>query len=402
MLVDRFYADFEAAFRGGRAEILQRLAVYLDFVVPLAQISPSRKALDLGCGRGEWLELLGQTGYAAHGVDLDAGMLQDCFALGLSAEQGDAIAYLKTQPDSSVAIVSGFHIAEHLPFAVLQELVAEALRVLEPAGLLILETPNPENIRVGSMTFHMDPTHNKPLPPGLLSFLARHYGFARVQVLRLQEAPALRNAPVASLAQVFTGVSPDYAVVAQKQSYRMSLLDAAFATDRGLTLETLSERFEAGMVRQSEFERSRADLEALRDHVADLENDMAARVSAVQADMTQRLDAIQASTSWRVTAPLRAVGRVMQAAKAGMLVARIKERVRPLLLRGALAVHKRPKLRRALLATVRAVPGLEARLRSTMALQQRTQVNLQRHHGAAHLTGRGQAIYDKLIQMQDS
>src|SRR5690606_8726090 len=191
---------------------------YVDFLRPLLAISSSRKALDLGCGRGEWLELLGSLGYAAHGVDMDAGMLEDCFARGLSAQQGDAIAYLKAQPDNSIAVVSGFHIAEHLPFPVLQELIEHALRVLEPAGLLILETPNPENLRVGSMTFHMDPTHNKPLPPGLLSFLARHYGFERAQVLRLQESVSLRAAPTASLVDVFQGVSPDYAVVAQKHT----------------------------------------------------------------------------------------------------------------------------------------------------------------------------------------
>ncbi|MDB5473914.1 MAG: class SAM-dependent methyltransferase, partial [Devosia sp.] len=261
-MVDRFYREFEAAFRGHRAEILQRLEVYRDFLTPLARISAARQGLDLGCGRGEWLELLGHRGFAAHGVDLDAGMLEDCFARGLSAEQGDAIACLKAQPDHSQAVVSGFHLAEHLPFALLQELIAQALRVLEPGGLLILETPNPENIRVGSMTFHMDPTHNKPLPPGLLSFLARHYGFARVQVLRLQESPALRGAATASLAEVFEGVSPDYAIVAQKQSdaQTMALFDAAFAADRGLTLETLSQRFEAGMVRKAEFDRLRAEV----------------------------------------------------------------------------------------------------------------------------------------------
>ena len=385
MPVDRFYIEFEAAFRGNRAEILKRLEVYAGFLRPLLEISPSRRALDLGCGRGEWLELLGSLGYAAHGVDLDAGMLEDCFARGLSAEQGDAIAYLKAQPDNSIAVVSGFHIAEHLPFPVLQELIEHALRVLEPAGLLILETPNPENLRVGSMTFHMDPTHNKPLPPGLLSFLARHYGFERAQVLRLQESAALRAAPTASLSDVFQGVSPDYAVVAQKHAdaSAMTHFDNAFTADRGLTLETLSGRFEAGMTRRTDFERLQADVERLRDQ------------------LDKRLDAIQNSTSWRVTAPLRKAGQLVHSARSGTLRQRVVDRVRPVALSAALAVHKRPALRKAVIASVRAVPGLETRLRSIMAVRQRSQGGLQRRHGPSQLTPRGQAIYQKLKQLQD-
>ena len=385
MPVDRFYLEFEAAFRGNRAEILKRLEVYFDFLKPLLAISSSRKALDLGCGRGEWLELLGTLGFAAHGVDLDAGMLEDCFARGLSAEQGDAIAYLKAQPDNSIAVVSGFHIAEHLPFPVLQELIEHALRVLEPAGLLILETPNPENLRVGSMTFHMDPTHNKPLPPGLLSFLARHYGFERAQVLRLQESAALRAAPTASLVDVFQGVSPDYAVVAQKHAdlSAMTHFDSAFAADRGLTLETLSERFETGMTRRADFERLQADVERLRDQ------------------LDERLDAIQNSTSWRVTAPLRKAGQLVHSARNGTLRQRVVDRVRPVALSAALAVHKRPALRKAVVASVRAVPGLETRLRSIMAMRQRAQGGLQRRHALSQLTPRGQAVYQKLKQLQD-
>lgn len=385
MPVDRFYLEFEAAFRGNRAEILKRLEVYVDFLKPLLEISSTRRALDLGCGRGEWLELLGTLGYAAHGVDLDAGMLEDCFARGLSAEQGDAIAYLKAQPDNSIAVVSGFHIAEHLPFPVLQELIEHALRVLEPAGLLILETPNPENLRVGSMTFHMDPTHNKPLPPGLLSFLVRHYGFERAQVLRLQESAALRAAPTASLSDVFQGVSPDYAVVAQKHADLsvMTHFDSAFAADRGLTLETLSGRFEAGMTRRTDFERLQADVERLRDQ------------------LDERLDAIQNSTSWRVTAPLRKAGQLVHSARSGTLRQRVVDRVRPVALSAALAVHKRPALRKAVIASVRAVPGLETRLRSIMAMRQRAQGGLQRRHALSQLTPRGQAVYQKLKQLQD-
>jgi O-antigen chain-terminating methyltransferase len=380
-----FYRDFEAAFRGSRAEILQRLEVYLDFLRPLAEVSAGCKALDLGCGRGEWLEIAGSADFDAHGVDLDAGMLEDCFARGLSAEQGDAIAVLKAHAPNSHAVISGFHIAEHLPFSVLQELIAEALRVLEPGGLLILETPNPENIRVGAMNFHMDPTHNKPLPPGLLSFLPRHYGFDRVQILRLQEAAALRKASRAALVDVFQGVSPDYAVVAQKHAEPeiMRRFDQAFSKDRGLTFETLSERFEAGMT-------SKADFMALQ-----------AQVEQIRAELEARLHDIQTSTSWKITGPLRRLGRLVHAARSGALRELVLARARPLGLRLALGVHQKPRLRKALLSMVRSVPGLEGRLRSVLALRQQPGAGWERRHGPGALTPRGREIFHRIKQLQD-
>lgn len=396
MPVDRFYREFEAAFRGDRAEIIGRLRAYEDFLAPLKHGRFGGKALDLGCGRGEWLELLGELGFAAHGVDLDAGMLEDCFARGLSAEQGDAIAALKGRAEASLSMVSGFHIAEHLPFAVLQELIAQALRVLEPGGLLILETPNAENLRVGSLTFHMDPTHNKPLPPGLLSFLARHHGFARVEVLRLQEAAALRDGQAASLMDVFGGVSPDYAIVAQKGAAPdvLAAFDAAFARERGLTLETLSQRFEAALVQKTAFDATQA---AHREQISALTGDLV----ALRAELEQRLEDIQRSTSWRVTAPLRGAGQMVRSAKAGLNKDAVRERLRPLASSAALAVHKRPLVRRSLVRAIRAVPGLEARLRSVLAVGQLSGDGWQRRHVGGQLTPRGQAVRDKLKRSQD-
>ena len=211
---DDFYRAFEERYRGPRGLIKQRLRVYLPFVEPLKAIDPDAVAVDLGCGRGEWLELMRDIGVIARGVDLDAGMLAACREEALSAEEGEALAYLRQLPDGSVSIVSAFHVAEHIPFADLQALVQDALRVLRPGGLLILETPNPENIVVGTSSFYFDPSHVRPLPPQLLSFLPEHYGFARTAVLRLQEPPLTTG--TVRLWDVLSGASPDFAVVAQK------------------------------------------------------------------------------------------------------------------------------------------------------------------------------------------
>jgi SAM-dependent methyltransferase len=241
-----FYRAFEDRHRGPRELIKSRQRVYLPFIAPLLSIDSDAKAIDLGCGRGEWLELLQDAGFDAQGVDLDDSMLAACRELGLNVVTADALAALKALPDESQCVVSGFHIAEHIPFSDLQILVQEALRVLKPAGLLILETPNPENMVVGTVSFYLDPSHQKPIPPELLSFLPEYYGFAKVKVVRLQEDPALWGKAWISLRDVVAGVSPDYAVISQKSAAAalLSLNHDAFAQDYGVTLDALANRFD--------------------------------------------------------------------------------------------------------------------------------------------------------------
>ena len=241
-----FYRAFEDKYRGSRELIKSRLRAYLPFLTPLKEAYGDCKALDVGCGRGEWLELLKELGIDAHGIDLDDDMLAACRALGLSVETGEAVSYIKSIPSESLAVVSGFHFAEHIPFTDLQIFVQEALRVLQPAGLLILETPNPENIVVGTSSFYLDPTHEHPIPPQLLSFLPEYYGFYRTKVLRLQEIWELRGDSDPSLFNVLSGVSPDYSVVAQKSGNEdvISTFQDAFEIEYGLTLDELAGRYD--------------------------------------------------------------------------------------------------------------------------------------------------------------
>jgi O-antigen chain-terminating methyltransferase len=245
-MIDGFYRAFEDKHRGSRALIKERQRIYLPLIQPLVALYPDAAALDLGCGRGEWLELLVETGFKAYGIDLDDGMLAECRARGLSVQTQDALTALQSLPADSQAVVSGFHFAEHIPFEVLQQVVQEALRVLKPAGLLILETPNPENVVVGTANFYLDPSHNRPLPPLLMAFLPEYYGFERVKVLRLQEPVQLDQVRRVSIHDVLGGVSPDYAIVAQKQapSETLQRVSQAFAQEYGVTLAMLSGRYE--------------------------------------------------------------------------------------------------------------------------------------------------------------
>ncbi|WP_158623107.1 bifunctional 2-polyprenyl-6-hydroxyphenol methylase/3-demethylubiquinol 3-O-methyltransferase UbiG [Pseudorhodobacter sp. E13] len=242
-MTDTFYRDFEAKFRGDPSLIRKRLRVYEPFLTPLAVQDEETLALDLGCGRGEWLETLADYGLNARGVDLDEGMLDVARTRGLTVDRMDALTALKMVPDSTLTLVSAFHLIEHLPFNMVREIAAEARRALRPGGILIFETPNPENPVVGLVNFHLDPTHIKPLPPALTSFVAENSGFSRNLILRLQGADP-QEETAAHLGSILTDVSFDYAVVAQVDGPKARDLDAAFALHLGVDLYSCVQKFD--------------------------------------------------------------------------------------------------------------------------------------------------------------
>jgi O-antigen chain-terminating methyltransferase len=293
-----FYRAFEDRYRGSRELIRSRLEVYRPFLEPLKSLEPKPRAVDLGCGRGEWLELLSDCGFAATGVDLDDGMLAACRERGLDAVKADAIAFMEKLGDETQAVVSGFHLAEHLPFLQLQALVRNALRVMQPGGLLILETPNPENLKVASLTFYLDPTHRHPLPPELLSFLPHYYGFTRVKVIRLQERPELRNSTSASLRDVLAGASPDYAVLAQKggDAFLLSLFDELWGAGFGLEADELTRRFDS-----RDAERD-VELHVLHGRLDSERDSVAWRLAATAAELEAKLAAAEEMQSAKLAA----------------------------------------------------------------------------------------------------
>ncbi|SUX81812.1 Probable S-adenosylmethionine-dependent methyltransferase MSMEG_2350 [Citrobacter youngae] len=261
---DSFYSSFEGMHRGDREDIKNRLRVYLPFIKPFSVTSRDPVLLDLGCGRGEWLELVTAVGFTAKGADLDEGMLSYCTDLGLDVVQDDAISFLKQFQDNSVDVVSSFHVVEHIGFDNVKLLIHESLRVLKPGGILILETPNPENIVVASSSFYLDPTHIQPIPNQLLSFLTEYIGFARTKVLRLQENKILYSKENIELIDVIAGVSPDYSVVAQKKSDDsvMAYFDEAFNLEYGLSFNALANKFDSGL--NNKFHKLSIEIDALK------------------------------------------------------------------------------------------------------------------------------------------
>lgn len=225
------YKQFEDHFRGSRAEIIERLGVYKRFVSDLAGLYPEAIAVDLGCGRGEWLEILNSLGIKNLGIDNDDSMLEESRRYGLNVEKHDALSFLQKQPNETISVLSAFQLVEHLPENDLNTLIAEADRVLKPHGVLVLETPNPENIYVATNLFYNDPTHVTPITPGYLFYLMKARGFEKIKTVRLREKTIFPGLEAGSILQVISGVSPDYAMVAQKKDSRELAPNTAAAFD---------------------------------------------------------------------------------------------------------------------------------------------------------------------------
>lgn len=228
-LLNAMYVSFEDRFRGDRADIKQRVAVYLPMIEAAQVGTLDAPIVDVGCGRGEWLELMKERSLTARGVDLNRIMVNECRERGFEVVEADALHYLRELPDNSLGAVTGMHIIEHLPLPTLIALLDESLRVLRPGGLAIFETPNPENLVVGACNFYMDPTHRNPLPPPMVEYLVEARGFVRVEIRRwrqglqdsLQFLPAETSGatelnPLIRMAKDYYFAAPDYAVLGYK------------------------------------------------------------------------------------------------------------------------------------------------------------------------------------------
>jgi SAM-dependent methyltransferase len=209
-LLDGFYVMFENRFRGTRAEIKARQSIYLPRVMEALERTGCRQVLDLGCGRGEWLELLKENQIPAAGLDMNRMMVGICIDNGLDAVRSDALTHLRGLAPESLGVITGFHIVEHLPFDTLIALLDESRRVLVPGGRVIFETPNPENIQVGACDFYTDPTHRNPIPPQTLCFLLEARGFVDPEILRLH--PAKKTEITDPVLHHLFSIGKDYAV----------------------------------------------------------------------------------------------------------------------------------------------------------------------------------------------
>jgi 2-polyprenyl-3-methyl-5-hydroxy-6-metoxy-1,4-benzoquinol methylase len=218
---DRWYQNLQDLHRGSGEALAKTQSSYLPYFESLSPLlQPAGPILDLGCGRGEWLSLLARQGWQVRGVDSSELVVEVARENGLDVQLGDLLTLLEAQPANSLAAVTAFQVIEHLPFECIVALVHAAFRALLPGGILLLETPNPENIQVAAYSFWMDPTHKKPIPPPLIMDLSYHAGFRDGLVLRQNPWPNWDQTPAepsfeGQMNQRLFGPQ-DYAVLAYK------------------------------------------------------------------------------------------------------------------------------------------------------------------------------------------
>ena len=182
---DSFYHKLENKYRGTTTDIKRRLRVYLPDVESAVLRTAGKPVMDIGCGRGEWLELLADSGIPAIGIDTNPVQIAEVQAAGLDARCADARSALSQAEDGSFACITAHHLIEHLPFDDVLWIVREALRVLAPGGLLLFETPNVRNVLVGATSFYNDPTHLSPMTEPVMEVLFETVGFYPIQARHL-------------------------------------------------------------------------------------------------------------------------------------------------------------------------------------------------------------------------
>jgi SAM-dependent methyltransferase len=214
--IDEFYAAFENQFRGLSADITAGFKFYLPY---LEDAGIQTDILDLGCGRGDWLRLLRDHKLEASGVEINPTLVEQCRTAGLKVVEDDILGYLRSLPKKSLSAVTGFHLIEHLPFETLILLINEIARVLKPKGLLIFESPNPENLVVAACNFYADPTHQRPVFPHTLTYLLGHNGFDNIRLEFLhpvEDSPYTDHKGVLQALDTWFYGPRDFAVIGSK------------------------------------------------------------------------------------------------------------------------------------------------------------------------------------------
>lgn len=171
------YPMFEERFRGHSDELRRTQRERY-----LAHLEGCDPVLDIGCGRGEFLEVLREAGIEAKGVDLDADSVEACREKGLAVDQGDAVPHLRSLSASSLGGVFAAQVIEHMPLRAILDLLTASFRALRPGGVLVLETINPQSLYALANWYVMDMTHVQPVHPETLEYLAEQHGFVDTSV----------------------------------------------------------------------------------------------------------------------------------------------------------------------------------------------------------------------------
>ena len=291
-----FYFEFENKHRGSRNLILERLKFYEPLIRFISQENRDGKpkALDLGCGRGEFLELLSLHNFEAEGVDINEENVKLAQNLGLTAHKGDILEHLRKTPDKTYHLVTMIHVIEHLPFNYIFELFTEVSRVLKDKGFFIVEFPNIKSPLIGAYNFWLDPTHIRPIHPELLQFLGEKNG---LKILKIFPLHGIKNTESINIESLFYS-SPDVSMIFAKQTEELLYLEKLRDILNELTMHaSLDFEYVAAL-----FNR---DLMTQKNQIIQLLNkqlrlqEQLTEIKSQNIEMKSRLDALWYSKPWR-------------------------------------------------------------------------------------------------------
>jgi O-antigen chain-terminating methyltransferase len=187
---DVLYRRLEDALRGGEAKVRAEVAAYVQLA------AAHQPALDVGCGRGEFLASCREANVTARGVDTNERSVSDLRQRGFAVDLAGVPECFAPLADASLGCVLAMHVVEHLPADALFALFRESARVVRPGGLLMIETPNAEALAMAATDFWRDPTHIAPRHPAALTVLAREHGFEIVEIRAVHELPEGTRIPI--------------------------------------------------------------------------------------------------------------------------------------------------------------------------------------------------------------
>lgn len=175
--INDFFRELSERFRGSEADILQRNRIYSDILQRVGSLNSDAPVLDIACGRGEMLHVINDLGLKGIGIDLNDNLIAYCRSKSLEVVKSDALGFIRSRGDASLAAITTTHFVEHLEFDYLVQTLRESYRALRPGGGIVIETPNPLNLVVSTVQFYMDPSHRHPIPMNLMQLLLEKIGF---------------------------------------------------------------------------------------------------------------------------------------------------------------------------------------------------------------------------------
>jgi O-antigen chain-terminating methyltransferase len=204
---DIFYFLFEQKFRGESKIIKEWQKIYLDYVKQAYFKNIDKKWLDIGCGRGEFLELLKENNDPSIGIDVNQVNIDICRTKRLNVEKTDGIEFLKKTEDNSLCGISTLQVIEHLDTEVLKKFIVLCYQKISYNGILILETVNIRN-EIASKNFYLDITHKQPIMPEFLKMYLEYVGFNKVYIVYITRENFNMKTTIIDC--------PDYAIIAEK------------------------------------------------------------------------------------------------------------------------------------------------------------------------------------------